>query len=341
MASFAAGTQYGVASGATLHSVRVMYSDGSSLCTDVVDGIEWILNNVQHPAVVSMSQNEYPNCFGVRDAIYSLVSANIVVVRSAGNDNVDAYEDRANRTPGILVVGGTTVSDQRAVYGAGHESNWGSTVNLMAPGAQARAAAAGSDTLSALYWGTSGATALVAGAAALIRQAYPTMTAGGVRSILRLGGSPVTISNANGVANRVLYAAVPANPPAAVLTASISGEQTVQPNTQYTYSAVVGGTSPQAPYGYEWFVDGEPAGTSSSISLSFAPSTVTGLFLRVTDSNAAVAESDGSFFVTASSGQCPPEDPNCHESRVIGKQPMINAPNRKNSKQKAPLVYRR
>ena len=272
MASFAAGTKYGVASGATVHSVRVIYSDGGSLCTDVVDGIEWILNNAQHPAVVSMSQNEYPNCFGVRDAIYSLVSANIVVVRSAGNDNVDAYEDRANRAPGILVVGGTTVSDQRAIYADGHASNWGSTVTLMAPGAQARAAAAGSDTLSALYWGTSGATALVAGAAALIRQAYPTMTAGGVLSILRLGGSPVTISNGNGVANRVLYAAVPASPSPAVLSASISGEQTVQPNTQYTYTAVVGGTSPQAPYGYEWFVDGEPAGTSSSISLSFAPS---------------------------------------------------------------------
>jgi aqualysin 1 len=340
MASFAAGTKYGVAPGATLHSVRVAHDDGAIWCTDVVDAINWILENAQHPAVVNNSWEMYPGCFGVRDAMYALVSANMVVVKSAGNNNVDAYDDRANRTPGILVVGGTTTSDQRALYSGSGGSNWGSTVTLMAPGAQARAAAAGSDTLSAHYWGTSGAAALVSGTAALIRQAYPTMTAGGVRSILRLGSSPVTISNGNGVANRVLYAAVPALPPAAVLTSSISGEQAVQPNSQYTYTAVVGGTSPQAPYSYEWFADGEPVGISSSVSLSFAPSSITGLFLRITDSNGVLAESDGSFFVTASSGQCPPEDPNCHESRLVGTKAGIAAPNPKNTKKKTQSMYK-
>ena len=51
----------------------------------------------------------------LRNTLEILVNRGVTVVKSAGNDNVDAFDDRANRALGAIIVGGTTRYDSRYV----------------------------------------------------------------------------------------------------------------------------------------------------------------------------------------------------------------------------------
>ena len=150
VASAAAGSTYGVAKQATIHSVRIDGGSNGAPCDDIVDGLNWVGSHVQRPAVVNLSYGGEPSCFSIRDAIDALVNFNILVFKSAGNENVDAFEDRGNRSAGSVVVGGIDRNDARV-----STSNWGSTVSLMAPGQAMRLATADNDTGTAIRAGTS------------------------------------------------------------------------------------------------------------------------------------------------------------------------------------------
>lgn len=300
MAGMAAGATYGVATGATIHPVRV--SEGGSIdCSDAVDGLHWIRDNVQYPAVVSISWNHYPGCFSVRDAIDGLIVANILVVKSAGNNNVDAFDDRSNRSPGAVIVGGTDALDARAVYAEG-QSNWGGTVTLMAPSINLRTANSGSNTDSVLATGTSPAAALAAGVAATVLQGNGTLSANSLRSFLLSGASGVTITNGSGVANRVLFSHLipspPPPPPPPSINATINGSDEVRPNVANCYFSVSpsGGTGN---YSYAWTKDGTPVGGNSASIMVSTPSS--GSFtLFVTVSDGVYADGTDQLVVTVS-----------------------------------------
>lgn len=108
VASVAAGTTYGVAKQAIMHSVRISSDHGAAMASEgaVLCGIDWIQNHFQSPAVVNFSYGMTPNYFAIRDAINCLIGcSNISFVKAAGNDGIDAYQDRANRSPYEIVVG--------------------------------------------------------------------------------------------------------------------------------------------------------------------------------------------------------------------------------------------
>jgi len=205
VASVAAGTTYGVAKGATLHSVKVSNSVQIP-CDRAVSGMDWVRTNGQKPGVANLSFGGEPNCFSVRDAMERLYTAGYIVVKSAGNADHDAYLDRANRANGAIIVGATDRFDGRAYYTYPQASNWGSTVTLFAPGGNFDFLAAShtGDTAADWFAGTSAAAPMVAGMAAAVYQKYPWSYPAQVYNLVILSASNVPIANGNGSPNRLL-----------------------------------------------------------------------------------------------------------------------------------------
>ena len=256
-ASVAAGTTYGVAKLATIHSVRVTDDGGGAIgvqCSDVISGLNWIKANALYPAVASVGINGYPSCFAVRDAIDQLVASNVLVFKSAGNANVDAFDDRSNRSLGSVVVGGANANDFRVA-----NSNFGNTVTLMAPGIAMRAAWSAHNTDFAAVSGTSFAAPLAAGVGAAILSANNALTAGQLKTVLLTGASQVTVGNGSGVANRVLHSQIT---PPNTITAAINGPSVVRSGETCLYVASAGGAP--GPYSFSWTVNGASVGSNSA-----------------------------------------------------------------------------
>lgn len=177
VASVAAGTQFGVAKKAIVHSVRISWSaDGSASNANVECGINWILGNAVRPAVANWSYGSYPDAFSTRDAINTLTSNNISFVKAAGNEQRDAYEDRANRATNEWVVAALDpTNDQFAGF-----SDWGEnttpTVNMIAPGVNIRVADKRYPGTGKVATGTSIAAPFLTGVIAQYLQVSPNAT---------------------------------------------------------------------------------------------------------------------------------------------------------------------
>lgn len=205
VASVAAGSTYGVAKQATVHSVRIDDGTEGAYCDDIVAGLNWIKANAQRPAVVNLSYGSVPNCFAVRDAIDGLLNVDILVFKSAGNNDLDAWQDRANRAARSVVLGATDQFDWRATF-----SNWGTTITMFAPGQQVRSAWSGSDVDSMIVSGTSFSSPLAAGVAAITLQHYPTSSIAALKALLTSNAtSSVAIPNANSSPNLILFSRIP------------------------------------------------------------------------------------------------------------------------------------
>ncbi|SEM63339.1 Serine protease, subtilisin family [Stigmatella aurantiaca] len=162
------GATYGVAKGVTLHAVRVLDCGGSGTYEGVVAGVDWVTANHVKPAVANMSLGG-----GVSDAldqaIRNSITAGVVYAVAAGNDNGDACTKSPARTAEAITVGATANTDARASF-----SNYGSCVDIFAPGQNITSAYHSSDTVTNTISGTSMASPHVAGTAALYLQGNPT-----------------------------------------------------------------------------------------------------------------------------------------------------------------------
>lgn len=254
-ASVAAGTTHGVAKQATIHPVRVGDDGNNFWYSDIVAGIDWVMSNRILPAVATISINGYPSDFAIRDAITALVNTyGVLVFKSAGNASRDAFDDRSNRSPYSVVVGATHPSDARVAT-----SNWGATVNLMAPGVNMEVASSASNTAVILQSGTSLSAPLAAGVAAAILSANSALTPAQLKSVIENGATTGTVTNGMGVANRVLYSRVTVPN---VLYVSIIGPTVVLSGASCVYSASV--TGAPGPYTYSWTINGSPFGGNTS-----------------------------------------------------------------------------
>ncbi|MET7280736.1 S8/S53 family peptidase [Kribbella sp. NPDC005582] len=108
----------------------------------------------------------------------------VVMIAAAGNSsldlpNADDHVRPATRTPGVLTVGALDASDNAAGF-----SNYGSSVNLWAPGTAIPVAPDGAAPLGSTKNGTSFAAPIVAGVAAMMRSANPSLSAHDIRRIL-------------------------------------------------------------------------------------------------------------------------------------------------------------
>lgn len=156
------GTTYGVAKKVNLIPVRVLDCRGSGFTSDITKGIDWIINDHKNgiPAVANLSLGGGASS-ALDTSVQSLISDGVVTVVAAGNSNVDASNTSPARVEAAITVGATTSNDARASY-----SNFGSILDIFAPGSSITSAGYQSDTATATMSGTSMAAPHVAGAAA-------------------------------------------------------------------------------------------------------------------------------------------------------------------------------
>ena len=171
VAGTVAGRNYGVAKTATIVAVRVLDCTGSGYSSGVVAGINWVTaNHPGGPAVINMSLGGGANS-AIDSAVTDAVNAGIVVVVAAGNSSADACSYSPARVPGAITIGATDVRDARASY-----SNFGSCVDMWAPGSQITSAWISGSTATNTISGTSMASPHVAGLAARVLSMNPALT---------------------------------------------------------------------------------------------------------------------------------------------------------------------
>ncbi|MCL7428562.1 S8 family peptidase [Streptomyces sp. YS415] len=200
VAGTVAGTAYGVAKKARVVGVRVLNNSGSGTTAQVVAGIDWVARNAVKPAVANMSLGGGADT-AIDTAVRNAIASGVTFAVAAGNESTNASTRSPARVTEAITVGATTSSDARASY-----SNYGTVLDLFAPGSSITSAWSTSDTATNTISGTSMATPHVAGAAALHLAANPAATPAQVASALTTAATPnVVTSPGTGSPNRLLY----------------------------------------------------------------------------------------------------------------------------------------
>ncbi len=191
---------YGVAKKVTLHNVRVLVCSGSGTTAGVIAGINWVAANHVKPAVANMSI-QGPLSVAMNNAVNSAVAQGVVFAVAAGNFNSNACNFSPSSAASALTVAASTITDARAGF-----SNFGTCVDLFAPGDAIPSTWNSSTTAIATLSGTSMATPHVAGAAALSFYEYPTATSAEVNAGIVGVTTPGVITNPGaGSPNLLLY----------------------------------------------------------------------------------------------------------------------------------------
>lgn len=197
-----AGGTYGVAKGATVYGVRVLDDAGSGTTAGVVAGIDWVTANAIKPAVANMSLGGGASTT-IDAAVNRSIAAGVTYAVAAGNSNANASSYSPARVAAAITVGATTSTDARASY-----SNYGSVLDIFAPGSSITSSWNTSDTATNTISGTSMATPHVAGVIARYLQNNTSATPAQVSSALTSGATTGKVTSAgSGSPNRLLYLA--------------------------------------------------------------------------------------------------------------------------------------
>jgi subtilisin family serine protease len=194
------GSTYGVAKAVRLFAVRVLSCSGSGSTSGVIAGVDWVTANHLDPAVANMSLGG-----GVSNALDTAVNnsinAGVTYAIAAGNSNTNAANSSPARVAAAITVGSTTRTDARSSF-----SNFGSVVDVFAPGSAILSAWYTSNTATATLSGTSMAAPHVAGVAARILQSNPGASPATVRNeIVNTATAGVLSGIPTGTANRLLF----------------------------------------------------------------------------------------------------------------------------------------
>jgi subtilisin family serine protease len=171
VAGVIAGTNYGVAKSATVVPVRVLDCNGSGSLSTLIAGLDWVLQDhaqSPRPSVVNLSLGGDAST-ALDTEVNSLISAGMTTVVAAGNGNTDACQKSPARVPAALTVGASTETDERAAF-----SNYGTCVDLFAPGTNIVSDWYTSSAATSVSSGTSESAPFVSGVAALCLEKYPT-----------------------------------------------------------------------------------------------------------------------------------------------------------------------
>jgi len=241
------GSTYGVAKAVRLYAVRVLNCTGSGSNSGVIAGVDWVKNNHVKPAVANMSLGGGASS-ALDTAVNNAIAAGVTFAVAAGNDNLDACNYSPARAVNAITVGSTTSTDARSSF-----SNYGTCLDIFAPGSSITSAWYTSDTATNTISGTSMASPHVAGVAALYLQNNTAASPSTVRNeIVNTASSGKLTSINTGSPNLLLYSLLsgggsPPPPPPPTCsgetytgTLSGAGANAYQPNGSYYYSSISG-----------------------------------------------------------------------------------------------------
>ncbi|KAJ8025405.1 Cuticle-degrading serine protease [Holothuria leucospilota] len=178
------GLLYGVAKNVNLFGVRTLGCLGSGSFAGIIDGMDWVAQNGNRPAVASMSLGGSASA-AVDLAVSALSNSGVVVSVAAGNSDADACNFSPAGSSDAITVGATDQDDVRASF-----SNYGMCVDIFAPGVGITSAWIRGDEAINTISGTSMACPHVSGAAALILERHPTASPETVKSTLLYDATP-------------------------------------------------------------------------------------------------------------------------------------------------------
>lgn len=212
VAGVVGGRTFGIAKGVRLHGVRVFSCGDTTMTSTIIAGVDWVTQNHVKPAVANMSLGGGIDN-GLEDAVRGSIAAGVSYVVAAGNDGQDVSNVSPARIPEVLTVAASDTQDQRAIFNETHASNFGSGVDLFAPGMLIRSASNidvdGNgifDDQTELIAGTSFAAPHVAGAVARFLQWNPSATPAAVHGAVVNSATLNIVGDPQGSPNRLLYA---------------------------------------------------------------------------------------------------------------------------------------
>ena len=150
----------GAAPGVNIYALKVLGADGSGSYSDIISALQWAVENDMD--VASMSLSGTLNLAALEDACNSAYESGVVIVAAAGNDGRRKVNYPAAYSS-VIAVAATDDTDTRARF-----SNYGSQIELSAPGVRVNSTTMGGGYSGDTWSGTSMATPHVAGAVALL-----------------------------------------------------------------------------------------------------------------------------------------------------------------------------
>jgi subtilisin family serine protease len=194
------GSVHGVAKGVQLRGLRVLNCSGSGTTSGIIAAVDWLRNNHIKPAVANMSLGGGSSS-ALNTAVNNLFNAGVLVVVAAGNSNANACNSSPAGAANAYTVASSTRTDAKSSF-----SNYGSCVNIYAPGSSITSTWHTSNTATNTISGTSMASPHVAGVAALIYETNRTASPAAVRNWITDNATTNRISgNPSGTPNRLLF----------------------------------------------------------------------------------------------------------------------------------------
>jgi len=195
-----AGATVGLARRANVVGIKVFGCAGSGSVSGIVSALQYVSSNGRRPCAVSMSLGGGVST-SLDNAVATTVSAGVPVIVAAGNSAADASTSSPARAPSAFTVGATDKSDVRASF-----SNYGSLLDIFAPGVSIVSCGITSNTAYATMSGTSMACPHVAGTTALFLGENPSATPSAVYNGLSALSTAGKVSNpGSGSINKLLY----------------------------------------------------------------------------------------------------------------------------------------
>ncbi len=261
------GTSFGVAKGVTLVGVRVLDAGGSGTNAQVIAGIDWVTGDHDpgELAVANMSLGGAGNALNA--AVANSIADGVTYAVAAGNESTDACTRTPASTPTAITVGATDINDNRASF-----SNFGTCLDIFAPGVNITSAWFTSDTATNTISGTSMASPHTAGAAALVLAQNPSFTPQQVRdSLFNNATNGVVVNPGTGSVNKLLFVVNDGTPPVNDFAVAVSPASGSTAQGGAVSTTVVTTTTSGSPQAVSLSASGLPAG----VTATFVPPTVT------------------------------------------------------------------